>query len=758
MVFKVPSAGSTTGSVPKKSLRLKAVRLQRAGDLTGAFEAYEAALAQSPQDPELLMALAVLASQLEMHDVAVKLWAHASLAGGAGAATDIGQAQALIAAARLSEAIDQLKSALQIRPEESQLWTTLGLALTYAGRAADALPFFDEGVRLAPRSASAVYNRALGLCDLGRLQQAETDFRAACKLTRDGSERATIEFSLATTALARGDLAAGWPLYERRLSPDWPKSVTFRGAGRRLGPDDVLTGRSVLVLAEQGVSDEIMFANVLPDLIAEIGPEGRLILAVEARLVALFQRSFPSVEVCAHATPRAGLRPVRQTREPVGGRIDLWTPLASLAQRYRRSVADFPRAPFLRPDPARVDYWKAWLGNDQAAFGITWRSGKIAGERQRFTPPLRLWTDLLRTPGASFVNIQYGECAADLAQLAQMSGVEIRQPYGLNIRDDLDDLAALCLALDGVVGIQNATSVLAGACGAPVMLVLGPEAWIPLGQPQAPWFADARVCATGDFGDWTPAIDAAEREIRGVVAAGAADRPAAASTATAPRPARRIHPGEGVQVACVLRSGGDYAPIHVERLQRQLAKHLPGAELICLSDVDVPCRRIPLRQDWSGVRGWWAKMELFAPWVEGDLLFFDLDTSLVGDLGEIAAVRSLTMLQDFNFSAYASSGVMFLPQAVRPQIWETFSRDPMHWIGRYDDPHRGEARWGDQAFLCDHGFANAQRWQTVVPDQIYSYKVHDLARRGMPQNARVICFHGQPRPWAVEVAPEFQGD
>ena len=258
-------------------------------------------------------------------------------------------------------------------------------------------------------------------------------------------------------------------------------------------------------------------------------------------------------------------------------------------------------------------------------------------------------------------------------------------------------------------------------------------------------------------------MHSAAEEIGRIVTA--TDRPRRAADAVAPPPAdsvverRRRGQGEqAVKVVCVLRSGGDYSPTHVGRLQRQLARHLPGAELTCLSDVNVPCRRIALRQDWSGVRGWWAKMELFAPWVEGDLLYFDLDTSLVGDLGDIAAVRSLTMLQDFNFAAHASSGMMFLPEAERPRIWETFARDPAHWIGHYDDPQREDARWGDQAFLTDHGLDRAQRWQSVVPDQVYSYKVHDLARDGMPPNARVICFHGQPRPWSPNVAPEFRGD
>jgi tetratricopeptide (TPR) repeat protein len=514
-------ASATPGpsAAAAKALRLKAVRLQREGDLTGAFEAYEGAFALSPDDPDLLRAFADLAGQLGMNEVAVGLWAHVNRLDPTGALTADGYGRALVEAARFAEAVEVLRAALQRHPEEARLWTSLGLALAYAGRAQEALPFYDEAVRLDARSPAAIYNRGLALCDVGRLADAEADFAAACQIARKGAERATIEFSLATVALARGDLARGWSLYERRLSPDWPKSVAFQGAGRRLAPGDALAGRAVLVLAEQGIGDEIMFANALPDLIREIGPGGRLVLAVEARLLDLFRRSFPEVEVCAHATSRAGMRTLRSTREPVSGRIDLWTPLGSLPGRYRQAVSDFPRAAFLKPDPDRIRSWKAWLGDERPAVGITWRSGKSAGERARLAPTLAQWAELLRTPGVRFVNIQYGECAADLERLRQMSGAEIPSPPGLNIKDDFDDLAALCSALDGVVGISNATSVLAGSCGAAVAYVTGPGSWFQLGEAQPPWYARAQICATDDFGDWTPAVTAAAAEINRMVAA-----------------------------------------------------------------------------------------------------------------------------------------------------------------------------------------------------------------------------------------------
>jgi tetratricopeptide (TPR) repeat protein len=514
----VPTA-RPQASLATKPLRQKAARLEREGDLAGAFEAYEAAVAIAPQDPELLTALAGLAGQLGMHDHAVRIWGHLALADPAGCATALGHARALIDAARLSDAVELLKSALLVHSAEPRLWTALGLALTYSGRAAEALTFFDEGIRLQPNLVSAQYNRGLALIDLGRMDEAEAVFRAACKRSRDATERATIEFSLATLVLGRGDLEQGWALYERRLSPDWPRSVIFQGAGRRLAPGEPLAGRSVLVLAEQGVADEILFANVLPDLIEEIGPDGRLILAVEPRLIDLFQRSFPLAEVCAHATPRSGTRPRRQTRTPVSGRVDVWTPMGSLLPRYRRAVSDFPHTLFLRADPARVAHWKAWLGTDRPAVGVTWRSGKLTGERQRRAPRLDQWADLLRTAGMQFVNLQYGDCAEELARLGELSGVEIRQPPDLNLKDDLDDLAALCSALQAVVGIQNATSVLAGACGAPVVLLGGLDAWTQLGETRTPWFADARLIATDSFADWGPALAAAAVEMRRIISA-----------------------------------------------------------------------------------------------------------------------------------------------------------------------------------------------------------------------------------------------
>lgn len=187
----------------------------------------------------------------------------------------------------------------------------------------------------------------------------------------------------------------------------------------------------------------------------------------------------------------------------------------------------------------------------------------------------------------------------------------------------------------------------------------------------------------------------------------------------------------------------EFTPTHVKALQRQLEQHAPFAQFQCLSDVRIDgVDTIPLQQKWPG---WWAKMELFAPSLKGDVLYMDLDTVITGDLEDIASVDKLTLLRDFyrdgkKLKEGLGSGLMFLPETERAQVWDEWSANPTFSM-------RLHSR-GDQHFLERLWLNKAKRWQDVVPhQQIVSYKVH--CSHGVPSNARIICMHGQPRPWAV---------
>lgn len=188
-------------------------------------------------------------------------------------------------------------------------------------------------------------------------------------------------------------------------------------------------------------------------------------------------------------------------------------------------------------------------------------------------------------------------------------------------------------------------------------------------------------------------------------------------------------------VACVLRSGGIYDASWVARLKAGVAKHLPiEHRFVCLSDVDVPCERIPLEHGWPG---WWSKMELFK--LPGPALYFDLDTAVVGDLQDLARQADewrFTILRDFYRPHGLGSGVMAWGWDVS-LLYNRFAAMPDQWMGELGGR-------GDQGFV--EAVANldgVDRWQDVLPDQVVSYKLHCSA--GIPLNARIVCLHGQPK-------------
>lgn len=196
-------------------------------------------------------------------------------------------------------------------------------------------------------------------------------------------------------------------------------------------------------------------------------------------------------------------------------------------------------------------------------------------------------------------------------------------------------------------------------------------------------------------------------------------------------------------VACVLKSGGEYLPEHVIALRDGVERHLPDAAFVCLSDIDVPgVTRKPLLCDWPG---WWSKMEAFCPGTfAAPVLYLDLDSVVVGDLSDIAAYRGpFAMLRDFYRPERGQSAVMaWTPGTHTDEMYRRFA-------GRASD-HMARLR-GDQDFI-NECLPEADRLQDHAPGQIVSYKrdIRDAGLNAPPNGARLVAFHGVPRPWEVE--------
>ncbi len=426
---------------------------------------------------------------------------------------------------RLQEAIAAYEQAMQLDPNSADILNNLGNALDELEQTESAIDAFQRSIQLDPNCAEthnnlgnslkhsgqyteafAAYRRALSLKsdyvtawnNLGTAYQETGDIKSAMECYRQALEiapnHAEANLKHALGLLLLGDLGHGWANHDWR----WQSQATPRNLsepkwdGR---PDEKCR---LLVYAEQGIGDEVMFASCIPDVLPLVG---ECVLECDPRLRALFARSFPNVQIVS--------RPI--SRNPSTGKVepsvDAQIPIGSLPHITRHNIESFPKqTSYLIPDPVRVEAWRKRFQNlgKPIVIGISWRGGHDRDARRLRSTELNQWIPVLKFPDAAFVNLQYGECEAELLRLRQQHGIDIHDWTDADPLTDLDGFCAQVAALDLVISIDNSTVHMAGALGTPtwVLLPLSPDWRWMLDRNDSVWYPSLRLFRQPVFGDW----------------------------------------------------------------------------------------------------------------------------------------------------------------------------------------------------------------------------------------------------------------
>ncbi|RYG18648.1 MAG: tetratricopeptide repeat protein [Caulobacteraceae bacterium] len=468
---------------------------------------------KKPDETDVAQDLARLAQRLGYLEIAEKLLRKflASHPGHIEASNNL--ACSLRDQKRYGEAIGVLQSMIALEPTSPILWNTVGTVMSDQGESAKALPFFEEALRLDPGFAKARYNRANVRFPLGDAAGALEDLEAAAAGAEGGYETAMMKMAHAMQLMAMGRVGEGFAAYDVRLDPALPDAVRPVIDAPRWDGATPLKGQRILVLGEQGLADEMVFGTCLPDLIDAVDPAGKVYISVEKRLVDMFQRSFPTAVVGAHRAVRLEGRltryvPFAEEAAKVDGRMDAYVPMGSLMAMFRPDIDSFPdREGYLVADPERVVRWTAWLDDlgPGLKIGLHWKSLVLTGVRARYFSSFERWSPVLTTPGCVMINLQCGDTEADLAEAAA-AGVIIHTPP-INLKDDLEDVAALSVALDLVIGPGIAGTNIAAAFGARTWMIHAPDDWHLLGTDHYPFYPRMRTFPTGGFTGWPGAID-----------------------------------------------------------------------------------------------------------------------------------------------------------------------------------------------------------------------------------------------------------
>jgi tetratricopeptide (TPR) repeat protein len=407
---------------------------------------------------------------------------------------------ALSAMQRHEEALAHYDQAIQLQPDHAQAWTNRGNTLNELARYEASLASHDQALAIQPRLAEAWYNRGNVLTNLKRYKEGIGSYDQALRLQPG---HADAHFNKGLSLLDHCDFAAGWREYEWRWqSTNFPSQKLLTDLPQWDGQR--VPGR-LLVWAEQGLGDEILYCSMLEELKTLAG---QLTVTMDARLIPLFRRSLPGMQFLSRYEP---LPPISADRQIAMG---------SAGQFLRRNLGDFPAGrgtllkagAFLKADSERTVQLRSRIASPgQRILGISWGS-KRARLGAFKSLQLQDLLPVLSLPDTVFVDLQYGDTAAERRAFRETTGIDIRHIDDIDNFNDIDGLAALIEACDAVVTISNVTVHIAGALGKQSFL-LAPWAKGKLwywheGQSQSLWYQSVRLYRQAQDGRWDAAIQA----------------------------------------------------------------------------------------------------------------------------------------------------------------------------------------------------------------------------------------------------------
>jgi Flp pilus assembly protein TadD len=467
------------------------------GDTQAAIDVIQASLLGNPNSPEVLAALGRANLANNQNSQAEKYLSLAKTMGLDTAEINTELAQALCRQDKHIEALACWAQAAELNPtlqERAALAVGYGAACKYD----EAIALFEELLEESPNIEGAI------IAPYASAKAFSGDFDNALELMNKAlaynPHDAGLRMQRAQIHLLLGNFDQGWPDYAFR---GLAGSKNFRTLPFTKWAGEPLQGKSIIVLAEQGLGDQVMFASCLPDLL-ELNPS-RVVVEVIARVAPTLARSFPACEIISTRQDK------KMDWAKEVGHVDFFVPLGDLPAIFRKHRNSFQPCIYLKPDPSRVEYWKEKLEKLSSGpwVGVTWRGGVQSTRQVVRTMTIEDIKPLLTgIPVVNWLCLQYGDVADDLAEAASM-GIHLH--YWPEAIQDLDEFTALIEAIDCVVTVCNTTVHYAGALGKPTWVLAPkiPEWRYGLSVDGMPWYTSVRVIRQSRASHWSDVIDKA---------------------------------------------------------------------------------------------------------------------------------------------------------------------------------------------------------------------------------------------------------
>ncbi|MBL1234351.1 MAG: tetratricopeptide repeat protein, partial [Rhodobiaceae bacterium] len=383
--------------------------------------------------------------------------------------------------AAYQEAVDYAQKAIEMDPDYAAPYISIGFALNKVGQHKEALLVLERALQLDPTDTKALVNLA---STYHSLCMPEHGMKACQRALEIKPKADGALWNLALNCLAAGYIEQGWDLFGFGFASG--QRLPYRPFPGLIWEGEDVSDKTFLVWREQGIGDDMRFASIYNDLSKRVE---KLIIETDARLVTLYQRSFPKALVRAETGTSTG----RGNMKVVD--FDKTAPAGLAASYLRRSLDMFPsQNAYLVPDSKRVEECREWLESlgPGTPCGLSWRSGKVdEGRSNYFTDPTD-WINLMRTKNSIWINLQYTDVDEELAALYDKYDLTVHQMPGLDMKDDMEGVFALASLMKFVVSSGSSVAEIANSQGIRTFFYGQGRHTVQLGQPHVPWSPNAK--------------------------------------------------------------------------------------------------------------------------------------------------------------------------------------------------------------------------------------------------------------------------
>ena len=350
------------------------------------------------------------------------------------------------------EAIEFYNKSIDLKPNYAEAYSNMGNTLRDQGKLDEAIEAYYKAISLNPNYPNFYYNMGNTLRDQDKQDEAIKAYNKAISLKSDYAEA---HKNLSFTLLNVGKLQEGLDEYEWR----W-KTKGFisqqRHFSQPLWNGKVnLKDKRILLWSEQGIGDTIMWSSCLSLLSSQAK---HCILECQKKLVPLLKRSFPNIEVKA----------VSKNLDSERDDFEFHLPMGSLYKHFFHEIKKNAKIEaYLIPDPVRVNFWRRRLNSQGKGpyIGISWKSANMHMKRLPNYATISELYPVLKLPNVTFINLHYTDLADDLTKIKKELGVTVQNFDDLDQFNNIDDVAALCAALDMVVSTKTTVPLISAAVG-----------------------------------------------------------------------------------------------------------------------------------------------------------------------------------------------------------------------------------------------------------------------------------------------------